>query len=106
MEKTRNSLDTISDKEIIRKILSEKGSDVLEKEKLYRILYEASAVDKISMDTDLIDECIKAINLIEGKEEHLSEEKMKTMRQNVDQAYKKWRSSQRKTLAGKRIAQV
>ncbi|BAE84442.1 uncharacterized protein DUF4367 [Desulfitobacterium sp. LBE] len=106
MAKERDSLDVISDKEIIRKILSEKESDVLEKEKLYRILYEASAVDEVSMDTDLIDECIKAINLIEGKEEYLSEEKMKTMRQNVDQAYKEWQSSQHKTLVGKRIAQV
>ncbi len=106
MAKERDSLDVISDKEIIRMILSEKESDVLVKEKLYRILYEASAVDEVSMDTDLIDECIKAINLIEGKEEYLSEEKMKTMRQNVDQAYKEWQSSQHKTLVGKRIAQV
>lgn len=106
MAKERDSLDVISDKEIIRMILSEKESDVLVKEKLYRILYEASEVDEVSMDTDLIDECIKAINLIEGKEEYLSEEKMKTMRQNVDQAYKEWQSSQHKTLVGKRIAQV
>lgn len=42
------------------------------------------------MDTDLIDECVKTIDLIEGTEEHNFEEKMKRMRNNTEQKYKKW----------------
>lgn len=44
------------------------------------------------MDTDLIDECVKTIDLIEGNEEHIPDEKIKAMRQNVDQKYKDWQS--------------
>lgn len=107
-QKTNNSYPPASnsDKEIIKKILSEKESDAIVKDKLYRILYEASSADEVSMDTDLIDECVKAIDLIEGKEEYLSEEKMKAMRQNVDRRYKDWRVSQRKIHSRKRIAQI
>ncbi len=95
-----------SDKEIIKNILYEKESDTIVKDKLYRILYEASLADEISMDTDLINECVKAIDLIEGKEEYLSEEKVQDMRQNVDLKYKDWCMSQRKIHSKKRIAQI
>ncbi|EHQ90133.1 DUF4367 domain-containing protein [Desulfosporosinus youngiae] len=107
-EKTNNSYppDISSDKEIIKKILSEKESDAIVKDKLYRILYEASSADEISMDTDLIDECVKAIDLIEGKEEYLSEEKVQAMRRNVDRRYKNWCASQRKIHTKKRVAQI
>ncbi|MHB8073290.1 DUF4367 domain-containing protein [Desulfosporosinus fructosivorans] len=105
-QKTNNSYPSGSDKEIFKKILSEKESDALVKDKLYRILYEASSADELSMDTDLIDECVKAIDLIEGKEEYLFEEKVKAMRQNVDQRYKDWCISQRKSHSKKLIAQI
>lgn len=107
-QKTNNSYPPASnsDKEIIKKILSEKESDAIVKDKLYRLLYEASSADEISMDTDLIDECVKAIDLIEGKEEYLSEEKAQAMRQNVDRKYKDWCISQRKIHSKKRVAQI
>lgn len=83
-------INSDNDKEIIKRILSEKESDALVKDKLYRILYEASSTDDVNMDTDLIDECVKTIDLIEGTEEHNFEEKMKNMRNNTEQKYKKW----------------
>ncbi len=105
-QKSNKSSDTVSDIEIIKKIVSEKENDELVKEKLYRILYEASSADEINMDTDLIDECVKAIDLIEGNEEHIPEEKIKAMRQNVDRQYREWRNSQRKIVTRKRIVQI
>lgn len=85
-----------SDKEMIKTILSEKESDAIVKDKLYRILYEASSADAVSMDTDLIAECVKTLDLIEGKAEELSEEKVQAMRLNIDRRYEDWRLSQRK----------
>ena len=95
-----------SDKEIIKNILLEKESDAVAKDRLYRILYEASLADDINMDTDLINECVKAIDLIEGNEEYLPEEKIKAMRQNVDQGYRNWQKSQRKSLTRKWVLQI
>ncbi len=95
-----------SDKEIIKNILLEKESDAVAKDSLYRILYEASLADDINMDTDLINECVKAIDLIEGNEEYLPEEKIKAMRQNVDQGYRNWQKSQRKSLTRKWVLQI
>lgn len=106
MRQKTNEPPDISDKEIIKKILSEKDDDALIKEELYRMLYEASSADEESMDTDLLDECVKAINLIEGDEGHLPEEKLKAMRQNVERDYYKWHSSQRRRSTRKRIIQV
>lgn len=93
--------NTNDDKEILKKILSEKESDAVVKDKMYKILHEASSADDISMDTDLIDECIKTINLIEGNEEPLSKERVKAMRQNIDRRYKEWQSIQQKNLSKK-----
>lgn len=82
---TGSSPTISSDKEIIEKILLEKESDAIAKDKLYRILYEASQTDDINMDSDLINECVKTIDLIECNEEHLPEEKIRIMQRNVDQ---------------------
>ncbi|MDD2246577.1 MAG: DUF4367 domain-containing protein [Proteiniphilum sp.] len=97
--------NTSSDKEIIKKILSEKESDTGVKDRMYAILYEASSADEVTMDTDLIDECVKAIDLIEGNEEHLSQEEIQTMRRKVDQRYKDWLNIQRKSRLKKLFVQ-
>lgn len=98
--------NTNSEKEIIKKILSEKERDADVKDRMYAILYEASLADEATMDTDLIDECIKALDLIEGREEHLDQEKMKAMRQNVGQKYKDWLRVQCKQRLKKLLAQI
>ncbi len=103
---TSHPPNTNSDKEIIKKILSEKESDASAKDKMYRILYEASSVDNVNMDTDLIDECVKTIDLLEGNEEHLSEEKMKEMQQNIDQKFKEWQNTQHRKSIKKKIIQI
>ncbi|SFH31492.1 protein of unknown function [Desulfotomaculum arcticum] len=97
--------NTNSDKEIFKKILSEKECDANVKDRMYAILYEASSADEATMDTDLIDECVKAIDLIEGHTEHLDPEKMKAMRQKVDQKYENWLKVQRKRRLKKLLAQ-
>ncbi len=97
--------NTNSDKEIIQEILSEKERDADVKERMYAILYEASSADEATMDTDLIDECVKALDLIEDREEHLGQEKMKAMWHKVDQKYKDWLRAQRKHRLKKLLAQ-
>jgi hypothetical protein len=57
------------------------------------------------MDTDLIDECVKAIDLIEGHEGRLDQERIKAMRQKVDQKYKDWLKVQRKRKLKKLLVQ-
>lgn len=106
MEQKLNKAIDITDIEIIKKILSEKENDAFMKEKLYRVLYEASSADEADMDTDLIDECVKAIDLIEGKEQNLSEEKIKALRQGIDRKYEDWLKSERKIAIRKRVVQV
>lgn len=97
--------NTNSDKEIIKEILSEKERDADVKDRMYSILYEASSADEETMDTDLIDECVKALDLIEGGEERLDQEKMRAMRHKVDQKYKDWLRAQRKHTLKKLLAQ-
>lgn len=106
MTRKLNAADMSSDKEIIRNILSEKESDAIAKERLYRILYDASLADDINMDTDLINECVKALELLDGTEEHLSESKIQAMRQNVDQKYRDWQKDLRKRRVKKWALQV
>lgn len=103
---TGSSPTMSSDKEIIKKILLEKESDAIAKDKLYRLLYEASLADDINMDTDLINECVKTIDLIEGNEEYLPEEKIKTMRQNVDRKYRDWQRNNWRSETKKRAVQI
>jgi hypothetical protein len=79
-----------SDIDIIKAILLENDNDIAIKEKLYKVLYEVSQEDAENMDTVLIRECIETINLIEGDNEQLSDEKIKVMRQNIEVQYKKW----------------
>lgn len=83
-------INTISHKNIIKRILWEKENDVAVKDKMDRILYEASLADEVNMDTDLIDECVKTIGLLEGDEQHLPEEKIQAMKKNIDRKYKDW----------------
>jgi len=97
--------DINSDKEIIRKILAEKECDADVKNKMYAILYEASSADGATIDTDLIEECVKALDLIEGREERLDPEKMAAMRREVDQRYKDWLRAQRKHRFKKLLVQ-
>lgn len=106
MDKKLTGLPPTSDKEIIKKILSEKESDTIAKDKLYRILYEASMADDINMDTDLISECVKAIDLIEGNEEHLTKERITGMRQNVNLKYNGWKKTQQRKNTKKWVAQI
>lgn len=96
---------TSSDKKIIHEILAEKERDADVKDKMNGILYEASLADEATMDTDLIDECVKAIDLIEGHEGHLDQERIKAMRQKVDQKYKDWLKVQRKRTLKKLFVQ-
>lgn len=97
--------DTNSDKEIIQEILAEKERDADVKDRMYAILYEASSADEATMDTDLIDECVKALDRIEGRAEHLDPGKIKAMRHKVDQKYEDWLKVQRKRRLKKRLVQ-
>lgn len=85
-----------SDAEIIKEILSEKESDSALKDKMYRIIHEASFADEENMDTDLINECIETISLIDGDKEQISDEKIKAMRHNIDAQYNKWQQGELK----------
>ncbi|MGB4438521.1 MAG: hypothetical protein WBJ13_04700 [Sedimentibacter sp.] len=69
--------NTKSNKDIISKILSEEESDAQALEKMYKMIEEASAADDLTMDTDLIDECIKTIGLLERGQENIPLEKLK-----------------------------
>lgn len=95
-----------TDKEIIRKILTEEDNSTLAKERLYRLLSETSADDVDDMDTDLIEECVKAIELLEGREEHLSEEKIQAVRESIEQQYQERIKKHRKIFVQKRTPQV
>ncbi|NLN49445.1 MAG: DUF4367 domain-containing protein [Clostridiales bacterium] len=97
--------NTRNDKEIIKEIVTEKERDADASNKMYGILYEASLADEVTMDTDLIDECVKAIDLIEGREEHLDQEKITAMRQKVDKQYKDWLKVQRQRSLRKLLVQ-
>ncbi len=81
------NFNTESHKYIISKILSERENDEQALEKIYRILNEASEADDLTMDTDLIDECIKTIEMLEGKQEYISQEKLQEMKQSVKLKY-------------------
>ncbi len=83
-------LNTLSQKDIIKSILSEKENDIAVKDKMYRILYEALLADEVNMDTDLIDECVKTIGLLDGDEQHIPKEKIQAMKKNIDHKYKSW----------------
>ena len=97
--------NTNSDKEIIQEILSERERDADVKDRMYAILYEASSAHEATMDTDLIDECVKALDLLEGREEHLDPEKIKAMRHQVGQKYEEWLKVQRKRRLKKLLVQ-
>ncbi len=96
---------TRNDKEIITDILAEGERDADVVNKMYGILYEASLADEVTMDTDLIDECVKAIDLIEGREENLEQEKIMAMRHKVDLQYKDWLKVQRQRSLKKLFVQ-
>ena len=81
------NFDTEIHKDIIGKILSERESDKQALEKMYKILNEASEADELTMDTDLIDECIKTIEILEGNKEYVSQEKLLEMKQSVKLKY-------------------
>ncbi|WP_313165863.1 DUF4367 domain-containing protein [Sedimentibacter sp.] len=81
------NINTESHKDIISKILSEMESNDQALEKIYKILNEASEADDLTMDTDLIDECIKTIEMLEGKQECVSQEKMQEMKQSIKLRY-------------------
>lgn len=78
-----------SDARIIKSILLENEEDTAIRNKLYKLLYQASEEDECNMDTDLVRECVDTLNLIEGEEEKIPEEKIEKMRQNVEVQYKK-----------------
>lgn len=94
------------DKDIIKEIVSEQEDDVAARNKLYRILYEASLVDEMYMDTDLIDECVKTIGILEDDEQYIPEEKIQAMRQNIDRRYKEWHKAQHRRRLRKLSAQI
>ena len=94
-----------NDKEIIKEILTEKERDADVVHKMYGLLYEASLADEVTMDSDLIDECVKAIDLIEGREEHLDHEKITAMRHKVDRQYMDWLKVQRQRRLKKLFVQ-
>lgn len=95
-----------NNKNIIKEILSEKEDDAAVRDKLYRMLYEASLVDEEHMDTDLIDECVKTIGMMEGDEQHIPEEKIQAMQQNIDRRYKEWHKAQHRRRLRKLSAQI
>lgn len=95
-----------SNKDIISKILSEKESDAQALEKMYKILEEASAADDLTMDTDLIDECIKTIGLLEGSQERVTQEKLQKMKQEVKLKYKDSKENSHSRIAGRIFVRV
>lgn len=98
--------NTDSDKDIIRKILSEEESDAQALEKMYKLLQEASAADDSTMDTDLIDECIKTIGMLEGGQEHIPDEKLQKMKQTVKLKYDGSGKSMHKGSVGKALVRA
>lgn len=86
------------DAEIIKHILTEKLDDTVIKEKMHRILYETSMSDDVNMDTELIDECILTLDLIDGNESDLAEEKKLVFLRGLNGKYRHYRKMQRKRL--------
>ncbi len=82
------NFNTKSNSDIIKKILSEKESDEQALEKMYEMLHEASAADDLTMDTDLIDECIKTIEMLEGRQDNIPQEKLQEMKQEMKLKYR------------------
>jgi hypothetical protein len=97
---------TDSDKDIIRKILSENESDAQALEKMYKLLHEASSADDLTMDTDLIDECIKTIGMLEDGQNHVPDGKLQKMRQEVKLKYTDLKKNRHKRIAGKTFVRV
>lgn len=95
-----------SDSDIIKDILLERGCDTAERDKMYRLLYEASLSDDVNIDAALIKECVEAIELIENDEHELSKEKIKTMCQNIDHKYQKWQRRQKYTFYKKALGKI
>ncbi len=52
------NFNTKSNRDIIKKILSEKEGDEQTLEKMYKMLNEASAADDLTMDTDSSSNCM------------------------------------------------
>ncbi|WMJ85572.1 DUF4367 domain-containing protein [Anaerocolumna sp. MB42-C2] len=89
MTNKKNTSNEKSNADIIKSIYLEKDNDIATRDRLYKLLYQASEEDEFSMDTDLIKECVDTINLIEGDNEQISEEKIMITRQNIESQYKK-----------------
>ena len=88
------------------KIISSEESDDNIKNRMYCITYKALEIDAINVDTDLIDECIKTVAMIDDIET-VSDKKILEMRKNVDQRYKQWEKSKKKSrFSGKTFSQI
>lgn len=84
----------------------EKSDKAVIKEKMYRILYEASMSDDVNMDTDLIDECIQPLDLIDGDESYLAEEEKLIFLQGLNEKYRHHQKMQRKRKIIKVTGQI
>lgn len=86
MKNTENSISgDVGNDEFLEIILS-KESDADVRNKMYNTTYTALEDDDINIDTDLIDECVKTVAIIDGIEP-ISEAKIQQMRENVDKMY-------------------
>jgi hypothetical protein len=100
------NLKATCDAKIIKHILTERLDNAVIKEKMYRILYEASMSDDVNMDTDLIDECIQTLDIIDGNESYLTEEEKLIFLQGLDEKYRHYRKMQRKGKIRKVVGQI
>lgn len=100
------NFNTESHKDIISKILSEKESDEQALEKMYKMLLEASAADDLTMDTNLIDECIKTIGMLEGSHDNIPPEKLRKMKQEIKSKYRDSKEKGHKQIFRKKIVRV
>ncbi|MBU5439409.1 DUF4367 domain-containing protein [Tissierella sp. MSJ-40] len=96
MKNTENSISgDVGNDEFLEIILS-KESDADVREKIYNITYTALKDDDINIDTDLIDECVKTVAIIDGIEP-ISEAKVQQMREKVDKMYEQEVQANKKT---------
>lgn len=105
-DKYSENEQTRSDGEIIRHILMESTAATAVKDKMYRLLYEASMSDDKNIDTDLIDECIQTLDLIENKTSYLPEEQKQALLQSLNEKCRHQQKIQRKRKIIKAVGRI
>ena len=98
--------NTESNEDIIGKIIFDNESEEQALEKMYKMLQEASSADDLTMDTDLIDECVKTIRLLEGREDNMSPERLQEMKREIKSKYKASKGNGQKKIITKKFVRV